>query len=175
MFDQIFLSPQVKPSVQVASQIAKLLRLVISGNWEISGKSENFIESKLGAQSSFENGNFGKTSKKLLKKKSFPVVHYFTLELEFALNILSTNVVLVTQQSKFQNKQKLQILLLLPTLKLKFQDELYWQAYKKLTKLAKALDEQQNNLLNIISGNLEISKQQIAELKKEIKELRQSI
>ena len=42
-------------------------------------------------------------------------------------------------------------------------------------KLAKALDEQQNNLLNIISGNLEISKQQIAELKKEIKELRQSI
>lgn len=102
-------------------------------------------------------------------------MHYFTLELEFALNILSTNVVLVTQQSKFQNKQKLQILLLLPTLKLKFQDELYWQAYKKLTKLAKALDEQQNNLLNIISGNLEISKQQIAELKKEIKELRQSI
>ena len=72
MFDQIFLSPQVKPSVQVASQIAKLLRLVISGNWEISGKSENFIESKLGAQSSFENGNFGKTSKKLLKKNLFP-------------------------------------------------------------------------------------------------------
>ena len=38
---------------------------------EISGKSENFIESKLGAQSSFENGNFGKTSKKLLKKEIF--------------------------------------------------------------------------------------------------------
>ena len=34
---------------------------------------------------------------------------------------------------------------------------------------------QQKNLFNIISGNFEISKQQIAELKKEINELKQSI
>ena len=51
---------------------------------------------------------------------------------------------------------------------------------EKLTTLiekivTRALDEQQKNLFNIISGNFEISKQQIAELKKEINELRQSI
>ena len=38
----------------------------------------------------------------------------------------------------------------------------------------KALDEQQKNLFNIIKGNFEISKQQIAELRKEIHKLRQS-
>ena len=43
---------------------------------------------------------------------------------------------------------------------------------KKITRL---LDEQQRNLFNIISGNFEISKQQIDELKKEMKELRHSI
>ena len=37
------------------------------------------------------------------------------------------------------------------------------------------LDEQQKNLFNIISGNFEISKQQIAELKKEINKLRHNI
>ena len=41
--------------------------------------------------------------------------------------------------------------------------------------ITRALDEQQKNLFNIISGNFEILKQQIAELKKEINELRQSI
>ena len=41
--------------------------------------------------------------------------------------------------------------------------------------ITRALDEQQKNLFNIISSNSEISKQQIAELKKEINELRQSI
>ena len=41
--------------------------------------------------------------------------------------------------------------------------------------IARALGEQQKNLFNIISGNFEISKQQIAELKMEINELRQSI
>ena len=41
--------------------------------------------------------------------------------------------------------------------------------------ITKALDEQQRNLFNIISGNFEISKQQIAEVKKEINELRQNI
>ena len=51
---------------------------------------------------------------------------------------------------------------------------------EKLTTLiekimARALDEQQKNLLNIISGNFEILKQQTAELKKEINELRYTI
>ena len=51
---------------------------------------------------------------------------------------------------------------------------------KKLTTfieniITRALDEQQKNLFNIINGNFEISRQQIAELKKEINELRQSI
>ena len=41
--------------------------------------------------------------------------------------------------------------------------------------VTRALDEQQKDTFSIISGNLEISKQQIAELKKEINELRQSI
>ena len=41
--------------------------------------------------------------------------------------------------------------------------------------IARALHEQQKIFFNIISGNFEISKQQIAELKKEINELRQSI
>ena len=50
---------------------------------------------------------------------------------------------------------------------------------EKLTTLiekiiTKALDEQQKNLFNIVKGNFEISKQQIAELRKEIHELRQS-
>ena len=51
---------------------------------------------------------------------------------------------------------------------------------EKLTALikkiiTKAFDEHQRNLLNIIKGDFEISKQQILELKKEINELRQSI
>ena len=37
-----------------------------------------------------------------------------------------------------------------------------------------ALDKQQNNLFNIISGNFGISKQQIAEFKKEINELKEN-
>ena len=55
----------------------------------------------------------------------------------------------------------------------------FWTEEKLTTLIEKtitrALDEQQKNLFNIISGNFEISKQQIAELKKEINELRQSI
>ena len=42
-------------------------------------------------------------------------------------------------------------------------------------KIKRALDEQQKNLLHIISGNFEISKQQTAEVKKKIGELRQRI
>ena len=41
--------------------------------------------------------------------------------------------------------------------------------------ITRALDEQQKNLFNIASSNFEILKQQIAELKKEIKKLRRSI
>ena len=41
--------------------------------------------------------------------------------------------------------------------------------------IARALDEQQKNVFNIISGNFEISKQQTDELKKEVNELRHSI
>ena len=69
-----------------------------------------------------------------------------------------------------------------PVLKFLFQfskmaDEATLWTEEKLTTLiekiiTRALDEQQKNLFNIISGNFEISKQQIAELKKEINELR---
>ena len=50
---------------------------------------------------------------------------------------------------------------------------------KKLTALnrkikTRALDEQQKNLYKIVSGNFEISNQQIVELEKEINELSQS-
>ena len=41
--------------------------------------------------------------------------------------------------------------------------------------ITRALDEQQKNLFNIISVNFKISKHQIADLKKGINELRQSI
>ena len=41
--------------------------------------------------------------------------------------------------------------------------------------ITRALDEQQQNLFNIVSGDFEVSKQQIAELKKEINELRHII
>ena len=41
--------------------------------------------------------------------------------------------------------------------------------------ITRALDEQQKNLFNIISGTFEISKQQMSELIKEINELRKSI
>ena len=54
-----------------------------------------------------------------------------------------------------------------------------WTEEKLTTLIEKiimrALDEQQKNLLNIISGIFEILKQQIGELKKEINELRQGI
>ena len=59
-------------------------------------------------------------------------------------------------------------------------DEVTLWTEEKLTTLiekmiTRALDEQQKNLFNIISGNFEISKQQIVELKKETNELRKSI
>ena len=59
-------------------------------------------------------------------------------------------------------------------------DEATLSTEEKLTTLiekiiTRTLDEQQKNLFNIISGNFEILKQQNAELKKEISELKQSI
>ena len=59
-------------------------------------------------------------------------------------------------------------------------DEATLSTEEKLTTfiekiITRALDEQQKNLCNIISGNFEISKQQIAELKQKINELKQSI
>ena len=44
------------------------LRLRLLGNWEISGKSQNFIELLPSDQSSSKNENFVNTSKNLLKK-----------------------------------------------------------------------------------------------------------
>ena len=58
-------------------------------------------------------------------------------------------------------------------------DEATLSTEEKLTLIEKiitrTLDEQQKNLFNIVSGNFEILKQQNAELKKEISELKQSI
>ena len=59
-------------------------------------------------------------------------------------------------------------------------DEATFWTKEKLTTLiekiiTRALDEQQKNLFNIISGNFQISKLQIAEFKKKINESRQSI
>ena len=59
-------------------------------------------------------------------------------------------------------------------------DEATLSTEEKLTTLiekiiTRTLDEQQKNLFNIISGNFEILKQQNAELKKKISELKQSI
>ena len=62
----------------------------------------------------------------------------------------------------------------------KMADEATLWTKEKLTTLiekiiTRALDEQQKNLFNIISGDFKISKQQIAELKKEVNELRHNI
>ena len=39
-------------------------------NWEISGKSQNFVELESSAQSSSQNANFVNTSQKLLKNRN---------------------------------------------------------------------------------------------------------
>ena len=55
-------------------------------------------------------------------------------------------------------------------------DKADWGKIGKIKKIkTKALDEQQKNLFTITSGNFQISKIQIAELKKKINELRQSM
>ena len=67
------------------------LRLEILGNLEISAKSQNVRELKPSAQSSSQNENFVNTSKKFPKNRNltFSLVHYFTWNLKFILNILS--------------------------------------------------------------------------------------
>ena len=59
-------------------------------NWEISGKSINFIELLPSGQSCSQNENFDSTSKNLLENRNwtFPVMRYFTWKLEFVSNIL---------------------------------------------------------------------------------------
>ena len=75
---------------------------------------------------------------------------------------------------------KLKFTIILSVFDFKMADEATLWTEEKLTTviekiITRALDEQQKSLFNIISGNFEISKQQISELKKEINELRQSI
>ena len=86
--EQTFHLPQVKRSVIISNKLvytSSLLR-----NREISRKSQNFIELLPSTQSSSANKNFVSTTKNLIKNRNriFPVVHYFTLKLEFVSNIL---------------------------------------------------------------------------------------
>ena len=66
------------------------LRLRILGYLEISGKCLNFIEWYTNVQSSCQFENFINPSKKTLKnrKLTFPVVRYFSWELECVSSIL---------------------------------------------------------------------------------------
>ena len=75
------------------------LKLSILGNYEISGKPQNFCQNK----------NFVNTSKKHLKNRNwtFHVVLYFTWKLEFVLNTFSmfvsgNSVLLLTCLSHLQ-------------------------------------------------------------------------
>ena len=70
MLYQIFLSPQVKSSVIISNEhgiyeLPNDLSLRILGNYEMSKKSQNFIELKPNAQTYSRNENFVNTSKKL--------------------------------------------------------------------------------------------------------------
>ena len=79
MVEQLFVSPQVKPSVIISNKygIYELphefpndVRPMIVGNYEMSGKSQSFIELLPSAQSSSQNKNFANTSKKLQRKRN---------------------------------------------------------------------------------------------------------
>ena len=89
MVEQIILSPQVKRSLISTNKLLYTnclyellndLKLRIIGNYELSGKSQNFIELLPSAQFFIQNENFISTSKSLLKNKNltFPVVRHFT-------------------------------------------------------------------------------------------------
>ena len=71
MVEQIFLIPQVKPTVIISTDLvysyAATYDLRILGNIR---KSQNFIESLPGAQSSCGNENFVSTSKNVLKNRN---------------------------------------------------------------------------------------------------------
>ena len=54
------------------------LRLRILGNWEISGKSQNFIELLPSAQSSSRNESFVSTSKNSLKNRKLTLLLFHT-------------------------------------------------------------------------------------------------
>ena len=75
-------------------ELSNNLRLRIIGNYEISRKSQNFIELKPSAQSFSKNKNFVILANNCWKIEIdfFPVVHYFTEKLKFVSNSLSMNL-----------------------------------------------------------------------------------
>ena len=99
--EQTFLSPQMKRSMIISNKhgiymlpydLKKDVRMRILGNQEISGKSQNFKELLPNVWSPSRNGNLVSTIKDLLKNRNltFPVVLYFTWELKFVSNILTS-------------------------------------------------------------------------------------
>ena len=85
------------------------LRLRILGNWEISGKFQNFIDLPSAIQSSSQDENFVNTGKNLLKKnlkflktKKKQKNSSFTLKLEFVSNILWLIVVMGEEAALIQ-------------------------------------------------------------------------
>ena len=99
--EQTFLTPQMKRSMIISNRhciyklpnnLKKDIRMRILGNQENSGKSQNFIGLLPNAWSLSRNGNLVSTIKNLLKNRNlhFPTVLYFTWELEFVSNILTT-------------------------------------------------------------------------------------
>ena len=79
MVQQIFLSSQVKRSLIISNtygiyelyhELPNDLRLRILGNWEISGKFQNFVALLPSAQFSSQKEYFVNTSKKLLKNRN---------------------------------------------------------------------------------------------------------
>ena len=99
--EQTFLSPQMKRSMIISNKhgiymlpydLKKDVRMRILGNQEISGKSQNFKELLPNVWSPSRNGNLVSTIKNLLKNRNltFPVVLYFTWELKFVSNILTS-------------------------------------------------------------------------------------
>ena len=96
IFDQIFLSPQVKRTASISNKHAiyelphKLpndLRLGIVGNYDISGKSQNFIELYPSAQSSSKNESFLNTSKSTWKIE-IELFPWCPISSQFVSNIL---------------------------------------------------------------------------------------
>ena len=79
IFYQSLFSSQMKRSViisnkygiyELSHELGKNLRPRTVGNWEISGKFQNFIELYPSAKSSSQNKNIVNASKKLLKNRN---------------------------------------------------------------------------------------------------------